>query len=236
MILVGALARAQKTGNQISAITPLSRTGPSETIPAAPRTFSRVTRIEPQDAAVLSPRQSCTKTYPGGQVSTPLRCGFSGSRKMSSTSISSLAGIFRNVNAGPTKLSLPIVPSGATPCIKALRKPRRNSCVVNVAVLTPLRRFVAPSLNGFAITLLGHPFHFSLVDFRVCCARGFLTRRLFQKIEIATLISLQHVELVQYAITARKSRLRCAPRGLPSSQFLFRNQNTQAAGGHVEFD
>src|SRR3984893_11977000 len=74
---------------------------------------------------------------------------------MSSTSISSLAGIFRNVNSGPTKLSLPVFTSGATPCMKTLRKPRRNGCVVNVAVLTRLRRFIAPSLNGFAITLLG---------------------------------------------------------------------------------
>src|ERR1700730_1484122 len=161
MILVGALAPAQKTGNPISAITPLSRTGPSETIPAAPRTFSRVVRMEPQDAAVLSPRQSWTRTYPGGQVSTPLRCGFSGSRNMSSTSMSSLAGMFRSVKAGPTKLPLPAFPSGATPCIKTLRKPRRNSCVVKVAVLTRLRRFVAPSLNGFAITLLGIYFLFS---------------------------------------------------------------------------
>ena len=40
------------------AITPLSRTGPSETIPATPRTFNRVVKIEPQEAAVLSPRQS----------------------------------------------------------------------------------------------------------------------------------------------------------------------------------
>src|SRR6266700_2012158 len=236
MILVGALAPAQKTGNPSSAITPLSRTGPSETIPAAPRTFSRVARMEPQDAAVLSPRQSCTKTYPGGQDSTPLRCGFSGSRNMSSTSMSSLAGIFRSVNAGPTRLSLPIFPSGATPCIKTLRKPRRNSCVVNVAVLTPLRRFIAPSLNGFAITLLAHLLSFSLVDFWVCCARGFLPRRLFQKIKIATLISLQHVQLIQYAITACKFRLRCRPRGLSSSQFLFRNEKTQPAGCHVELD
>jgi transposase len=55
----------------------------------------------------------------------------------------------------------------------------------------------------------------SLVDFRVCCARCFLPRRLFQKVKIATFVGLQHVELVQYAITARKSRLRCCPRGLP---------------------
>jgi hypothetical protein len=42
---------------------------PSETSPAAPRFISRVTRICPAEAALLSPRQSIVSTWPVGIVS-----------------------------------------------------------------------------------------------------------------------------------------------------------------------
>ena len=46
----------------IAAIAPLSRTGPSETSPAAPRILRRIVRICPPEAARVSPRQSSTRT------------------------------------------------------------------------------------------------------------------------------------------------------------------------------
>jgi hypothetical protein len=68
----------------------------------------------------------------------------------------------RHFNSGGESVENDAANFGATPCIKTFRKPRRNNSVVSVAVLTRLRRFVAPSLNGFAITLLGHLLSFSL--------------------------------------------------------------------------
>ena len=57
-----------------------SRIPPSVTTPAAPRSASRVMRIEPAVAARASLRPSITSTQPGGQVSTATRCGWSALR------------------------------------------------------------------------------------------------------------------------------------------------------------
>jgi len=70
-----------------------SRNPPSVTTPAAPRFISRVTRIEPADAARASLRLSITSTAPGGQSSIALRCGWPRSRNTSSLLRSSRAGM-----------------------------------------------------------------------------------------------------------------------------------------------
>ena len=57
------------------AISGESRKPPSVTTPATPRFISRVTRIEPAEAARASLRLSITITAPGGHSSTALRCG-----------------------------------------------------------------------------------------------------------------------------------------------------------------
>jgi len=49
------------------------------TIPATPRAFSRAIKMSPAEAARGSPRLSITRTWPAGQVSIALRCGWSGS-------------------------------------------------------------------------------------------------------------------------------------------------------------
>jgi hypothetical protein len=74
--LVGAAGRWWNEGMASRAISAASRKPPSVTTPATPRTSSRVTRIEPAEAARASLRLSITRTAPGGHSSTALRCGW----------------------------------------------------------------------------------------------------------------------------------------------------------------
>ena len=84
------------------AIVAASRKPPSVTMPAPPRTISRVTRISPAEAALASLRLSITITWPGGQVSMATRCGWAGLRNSTSWLRSSRAGMYLRVKAGPT--------------------------------------------------------------------------------------------------------------------------------------
>src|SRR5881409_635356 len=71
----------------------------------------------------------------------------------------------------------------------------------------------------------------ALVDFWF-----WLGRRAFEKIEVATLIGLGDVLLVQRAVTALVPRCRFLPHGAASRELLVAYFEHQLAFGHIELD
>ena len=112
----------------------LSRTAPSETMPAAPVAASLDRKMPPPNAACVSPRQSATKTCPAGQLSNACACSRSRPSKALSTSRSSRAGILRTVKASPA-ITPDACLSAFTPRMATFLNPCLNSIVATVALL-----------------------------------------------------------------------------------------------------
>src|SRR5580704_2269784 len=148
----GAAAPLHQTGKPVPSTPATSRTTPSVTSAATPRTFIRAQRMSPKIPASVMPMASTTAMQPGGMASMAARVE-TGELQDSGVARSSRTGTKRSVNAGPTKRFWP-GRSGLVPRSQTLRRPFFSSTVVSVAVAMEARVAAVFSSKGGVISLL----------------------------------------------------------------------------------
>ena len=123
-----------QTGNPVDSSPARSRTAPSLTSPATPRTAMRAHRMSPQKPASVTRLASITAMQPAGISSIAARVDF-GELQEAGVARSSRAGMKRTVKARPTMRGWLLVRENA-PRIQTLRRPFFSRTVVSVAVVT----------------------------------------------------------------------------------------------------